>query len=364
MPELIMESGWAGPLEAPLARIAEVATGGASLRLLRGGARLAFGLPENREAARVVLGLYEPQRWKGRLLRMAGAALLATGAYRRVLPVAAGAAKPAVDWLRPLAAEGSVGFMGCNPSHGLRCVLGGMDGDGAPFVAKLGFDHGREAILREARQLRSLGSSWPGIPPVLSLDEGPDWALLRLPHLGSAAPGHMDDPGVTALLQEWLREDGGPLGDNAWASELLEHAGASGVEQDWCARMRGVVVRGALVHGDFAVWNLRRTDRGLVAIDWEWAVEDGIGGLDLAYGLRQEALLVDRLDPAAAVRHILGHARKHPASAYLTSCGWNGREEDWLRLALLHCHLVLGDDSAPLLAELGIQIGPATVLQR
>ena len=352
-----MGEGWSGDLDEALERIAGVATGRGGIHVLRGGHRLAMGLPEDPKAARVVLDFYHPQRLKGRLFRLAGLAMVNVGIHRRVLSSHHGSGEPAVEWLREAAAEGRVGFLGCNPSHGLRCVVGGIEGGpaAAPFVAKLGFDGSRAAIVREAEVLQSLDGR-PGVLKLLSIEIGEDWALMRLPHLGCRAPKDMEDPVVVDLLRKWLSEEKVLLGEISWAADLLDRAEKAGADEEWCEAMRGREVRSALVHGDFAVWNLRNLSTGPCALDWEWAVEDGVGGIDLAYGLRQEALLVRRVGAGEAVRDILGKVEGGAFGEYLDDCGWKDAREDWLKLGLWHSHLNVGQDSGEMLRKLGMNM--------
>jgi hypothetical protein len=171
----------------------------------------------------------------------------------------------------------------------------------------------------------------------------------------------MADPAVPELLHGWLGGGLECLGAIAWAGDLLCRAESAGADSSWCATMRRRELRPSLVHGDFAVWNLRLVPEGPCAIDWEWAVEDGVGGVDLAYGLRQEAVLVRRLDADGAVSYILGQARQKALGAYLAACGWEGAHEDWLILGLLHTHLNTNSDCGGMLEALGVSLGGAVV---
>ena len=207
---------WMGDLSGLLERIACVATGRRPMRIMRGGRRLAIGLPANRRAARVVLDLYHPHRFKGRLFRVLVRALLRLGVYHSILRPQAGCeVEPEVSWLRGAAESGLVGFVGGNPAHGPRCLLGGFDriDNPVPFVGKLGFDDSRAAIVREAAVLERLAGRFPGVLRPLAFDSGPDWALLRLPYLGFRAPVDMAVPEVIDLLVDWLGTDHRPLGE-------------------------------------------------------------------------------------------------------------------------------------------------------
>jgi len=355
-----MEDGWRGDLSSVLKRISRVATGNGTLRILRGGHRFAVGFPEDRRAARVVLDLYHPHRFRGDMFRIYARGVLKFRLERRLLQASVGGGgEPASEWLQEAAAEGRVGFVGSNPVHGPRCLLGGLTGgeDPIPFVGKLGFDQSREAIMREASVLARLGGRFPGVLKPLSFESGSDWALLRLPYLGFRTPKGMDDSQVIQLLVQWLGDTRKPLGEIKWARRLLEVAENAGADSAWCAAMRKRMIRTALVHGDFAVWNLRMVPTGPCAIDWEWAEENGVAGVDLAHGLRQDAVMIRKLGPGKAVRHVLAWAEKRTWSAYLDASGWSGAKKDWLRFGLLHSHFNARSDSRKMLEHLGICFG-------
>ena len=197
------EEGWAGNIDEALGRICRVSIGSGKIRVLSGGHRIALGLPDDKAAARVVLEFYQPQRLKGRLFRLVAGILVKSGLYRRVLSPTEGCLEgPEVGWLKEAAADGRVGFLGCNPSHGLRCILAGVDADGERFVGKLGFGRSRKAVVREGGVLKQLEAGGrPGILKALALDKGEDWALLRLPHLGCRGPRNMDDPAVLEVAE-------------------------------------------------------------------------------------------------------------------------------------------------------------------
>lgn len=55
-------------------------------------------------------------------------------------------------------------------------------------------------------------------------------------------------------------------------------------------------------HGDFAPWNIKRSESGLIAFDWEYGVLKGLFGLDLAFFCLQTMALVRDSDPEKAGR--------------------------------------------------------------
>ena len=120
--------------------------------------------------------------------------------------------------------------------------------------------------------------------------------------------------------------------------------------------MDNLSIRSALIHGDFAIWNLRHTPQGVQAIDWEWAELQGIAGIDLIHGLRQEAYLIRKLSPSSAISWIKEQVMKAPFSDYLKQSGWYGETDNLLRLGLLHSHYNAQNESRDLLKELSIHV--------
>ena len=350
--------GWSGDLNAVMARVGQVAIGSEGWNVLRAGARLALALPRNRRAAQVVIGLYQPHRWTGRAFQFLARILVATGLHRyypKITPPDFG--PPLVSWLQAAANAGTVGFLGANPVHGPRCILGGIDPtSGRLFVAKLGLDQSAAAVEHEHAKLELLHRKHPGVLESLGCEVGDGWALLKLPHLGENGPQRMQGVGVAELLNSWISEIREPIEENMWARNLIARIPAKGAQHGWHNSILEKCVNKALVHGDFAVWNTRMTKNGLCALDWEWAEENGIAGIDLAHGLRQECYMVHRMKPAKAVAWMLSQADLLPWKSYLNACGWGSDTKDWLRLGLLHSHFNAKNDSAELLSVLGIRL--------
>lgn len=353
---------WRDGLDVIFRRIGSVALGEGAWIVLRAGTRVALALPADRAAARVVIGMYQPHRMTGRLFRLLAHMVMATGLWRLMSKVLLlGTGEPQVAWLQQAARRGTIGFLGCNPVHGPRCIIGGVDpANGRPFVAKLGMDNSAASVVREHEVLVSLHGRYEGVLPSLGLDRGVDWALMRLPHLGEQSPLSMLDSSVPSLLRSWLGEEWISLEESDFARKLLEQVSPEQAPPGWHERMRKAKIRKALIHGDFAVWNTRYeidasgqpTER-LIALDWEWATEQGIAGVDLAHGLRQEAYLIKRMSAKESVDWMLQQATRGPWTSYLQDSGWAGEAKDWLSLGLLHSHFNAKNPSEELLAELG-----------
>lgn len=355
---------WKQDRHGLIPRIRQIACGHGDLRVVPTGNRSVLALPSDLMAANNVLELYQPQCFKEYFLK-------ALAHCRKVFPLRGTSihshdeqkSEPIVEWLRPAALAGSVGFLGCNPVHGPRCVLAGIDPETqSPLIGKLGLDRSRESIIREYQKTMSLSKCYSGIVTPLGLDQGDDWALMRLPYLGRQSPSSIGDASVESLLTSWRRDSFIELGDSSFVRDLISHVPLSCAPTNWHRDVCKLKIQESLLHGDFAVWNTRNnllsseTDGGLIALDWEWAREDGIVGIDLAHALRQECYMVHRMYPASAVRWMLQRAESRQWKEYLDHAGWSDHLMDWLRLGLLHSHFNAINPSDDLLAAVDIHV--------
>ena len=339
-------------------RIAVVATGGTELSVINAARRVALALPSNKKVADLVLDLYQPRRLTGKCFKRAAGALNMTD-FRHLSHLYSPSDKsiPAVEWLRDAAECGTIGFLGCNPAHGLRCIATGiLPETGESFIAKLGFDESAVAVRREHDTINKIRRQHKGIVDPVDRSEGDDWYMMRLPHLGNKTLTSISTKGVVELLNEWLYDHETKLSDNSWANCLIERTCVDQALRGWHGHMQRLNIRCSLMHGDFAIWNLRKTPSGVQAMDWEWAEPEGIAGIDLVHGLRQEAHLIRKLSAPASISWMKEQATQAPWSAYLKEAGWAGELDNWLRLGLLHSHYNAKNESRNLLREMGIYV--------
>jgi len=302
--------------------------GAAALRGLRRGGRLLLGLPPDREAARRVLRLYQPQRGLARLAVALLRSAVAVGQHRMILsalrltaePVAV---TPAVDGIEP----GTCGVMLGSPEHPVRRAIASYRHAGTWEVAKISFGkEGAGVLQQEARALRELQPLAAGVPCLLGLHQAGDATMLRMPYLTGRRIGPGESAAALRLLDRWIT--GLPLqaitAYPEWAAiELALSLGDAGRKA--LERLSRETLRPVVCHGDFARWNLlRRDDGSLLALDWEWGHNNGLAGIDLVHFFLQDARLVKRL----GCRRALGVTRAALATPgcrqYLHKTGWSG----------------------------------------
>lgn len=308
----------------------------AGYRMLRRDGRPLLLLPPAPAAAALTLGLYLPQTAKARVAVSALRLANRLGLLGVVLPSASPPTDDATpsDHAKPFTQAdldaGRIGVLLCNPSHGGGRFIAVRAGD-APSIVK-GAARPQAASLEQERavigRLAALGL--PGVPSVLSDGGDATSYWFEMPYFDSVDVGSVSDARAISLLESWMGgETVNPLEVEPLRS-IVASQGAQAFAPGELERLSSLRIRRAAMHGDFAPWNLRQGPDGIVAIDWEWGREDGVAGLDFGYGLLQEALLVKKLPPPAALQFAHQLAQSPAASAYLDESGWGDALDLWL----------------------------------
>ena len=153
---------WKGDLEEILPLLRRVALGDAVVRVFPLNDRVALGLPCDGDLAQEVVRLYRPMKWKARLFAklLEGGARL--GLIRFFKSKKIEVKEPEISWLKGLS---ELGFLGCNPGHGIRCVILNRGENGALKVSKVAIGGTLNPVIKEAEKLRELSVKieewWP-----------------------------------------------------------------------------------------------------------------------------------------------------------------------------------------------------------
>jgi hypothetical protein len=311
------------------------ALGGLSPRhLLSRGGHPLLALPKGGEAARRALDLYQPQRGIARkvasLLRGGSPA----GLHRILLPkksATCGLTGNSPDLLPAGTDPESIGILFGNAEHRVfRAVLSYRVGDcwevGKLAVGSLGVS----MLDREAAVMADIGAVVPEVPRLLGLERSEDARLLRMPYSRGSCLGIGDVDPVRNLLQSWTSGESPRALQTfpewqAMSIGLARHSGHDAVLE----RLSGIILRPSIRHGDFARWNLLRTNDGeMKVLDWEWGERRGMPGLDLVHYLAQDFRLVRRLPPARVITETVGVLESPYWRTLLESVGWVGHEKD------------------------------------
>ncbi|MDA7880808.1 hypothetical protein N9A94_00705 [Akkermansiaceae bacterium] len=331
-----MEFGsWKTDFDTIFPHLQRVALGRRAVNVLAIGDRIAFGLPDDGDLANEVVNMYRPMKWRARkmaslvktFVKMGGAKFLKSRSSKLELSE--------ISWLN---SDESLGFLGCNPRHGFRCVfLSSAEGQQIR-VTKLAIGSNIDPIVAEAKWLQENCGEYPGVPKFGGCETGLDWAAFWTNYISQPGPLELGGEAEIELLRSWLQPARVRIGDLCWMELLLKEMPAI-----LASSLMNEVVCEALIHGDFTSWNLRSNESGLVAIDWEWARVDGIGGLDLGHGLIMEAVFVKGLRGEDLVNEVLIKIEREEPSSYLKECGW-GNVNLWMALALQYAGKQTGLD--------------------
>ena len=328
-------SNWKQNLSAAMPALQRVALGRHAVSVVALSDRVALGLPPDKRLATEVVNLFRPMNGRARLVSRAVGFLAGAGLGSTIGKKFVGGSSCTISWLQEAKA---VGFLGCNPSHGLRCILLSRDTSENLLVTKLAIGGDIEVVSKEAEKLIRFSGDFDGIPTLISSEKGDDWAAFSMNHLRERGPLTLDEDAVMGLLQGWLIEEVVSPDSMAWLKPMLAH-----IEPKLARAISGERVHKSLFHGDFTPWNLRLNQGDLFAIDWEWSSSEGLGGLDLGHGLFMTGRLVDDLSGGALVDKILTCSSQGGVSQYLMACGWKSLPA-WLAISIIYSSTQTGLD--------------------
>ena len=306
-------------------------------------------VPRRDDPRLVVAGAGVGERWRnsslfpghsrrGRLYRAAMRSLTATGLLQRRVGCEIGQLS-LVRFLNgelPGATAASVLVGTAGPTQMITVELRNPDGRIAGYGKYAELPKAITRLLVEADTLRQLP---PGIAPLV-LRFG-DWEngklLLTTPVVGrKVGPTLPPAPAVEEYLDQLPRGGSYAIREHPMIRRLVEHTPRCAAWLDPLEGSWPTVVQ----HGDFAPWNLRHAEHGVVAFDWEYANTEGFPGFDLAYYWMQTQSLVESRRSERALEAAAG-----AVSSYLRESPAAGRAV--VKLAMLDAFLVGREDGHP-----------------
>jgi len=322
-----------------------------AMRLVRKRGRPWLLVPAEPRLAVRVLELYPAQSPRARVLR-----LVLRGALRFGLPfgskpvsVACAPAGQFVHFLSGLQPGGDLpdlGILAGNPATpGQRFLLLLFDAAGEPaMVVKVGLEaRARELIQRETQVLLAVPGKTNGVPTFRGRFESPTVCAFALDFVRGTTPAGEVPGQVAALLGAWLRRGQQiRVGQTrAWA-ELKGSAAGNPLFRVLAGKMEQRAVCAALIHGDFAPWNIKvQPDGRWIMVDWERGDLAGLPGWDWLHFVLQPAILVAH-DTTRGLLERLERLFVTPEfQSYSQAGGIAGLERELaLAYLLYHCEVV------------------------
>ncbi len=318
-----------------------------SFRAVKKHGRLLLLLPENRGAAAQCLALYPAQTRFAKLAKAALGTAIRIGVpgilSRQELCWDDAAPLPAFIRAQAGAEPFECGFLLGNPrAEGRRWIIAVLIHGRLSFVVKAGCtQRGNDLISAEIECLRSLPASAKGCPTLRGTLLGPVSALALDFVGGTSPPAAGVEDRVAEILGSWLQHGHQfSLVQTAAWQEVRRSAPADlvALAETRCTEKPFTA---AIMHGDFAPWNIRAAGDHWTVIDWERGCLLGIPGWDwFHYWIQSNALVARKTECEILAR--LEQLIVHPAfQTFATRAGIQGRERGFIFAYLLHAVFVL-----------------------
>jgi len=212
-------------------------------------------------------------------------------------------------------------------------------------VVKAGFGESATQLIRkETLFLQSAPSGLPGLPSFRASFASGQMEALALDFVEGDSPRTEDRQTIGKLLATWL-DRGKQVGIGeipAW--QILEKIHASHpLFLRLTTKLAGRSFCPALVHGDFAPWNIKVSPRDGVwkVLDWERGERTGFPGWDWFHYVIQTGILVGRRNPETLVNELEDLFHTTSFQTYAELAGIQGGEKALAAAYLFHCVEVL-----------------------
>ncbi len=305
-------------------------------------------LPRPPRLARIGLELYPAQTPRSRLVRSLAAWVLQARLPVVVKPVEVNLSPedPFVRWLasRAQVALGGIpqfAVLAGNPnSPGQRFILLLFDPTGRPVaVVKVGVTEAARKLIEQERQfLERTPTGTPAIPPLLGTFANAGLQAIAFDFLPGRSPRPADEHLLPKVLRNWLRpQQSIVLADTRFWHELSATSANHPIFKSLTVALRNQSSSSAIVHGDFAPWNVRVAPFGdWMALDWERGDLNGPPAWDWFHYVIQKGILVQRQPATSLAMAIEGLLASKEFKKYAQAAGIIGHERTLVLFYLVY----------------------------
>lgn len=290
---------------------------------------LMLALPMNTSLALATLGLYQPQKLKGRLFRFFLSVVVKCGLHRRASKISFEIGDRGLfSGLKEVTDCQKFGFLlsGADSKH--RKLIGLCEIGGQRMVVKAGCDEAIKVVTQEYEIQCNLIDQIPGVPSCqlfFKIDRGVAYVSELV--YGRSPKGSNDDAVVFSLIRQWLG-----VGKRGRVSELLDWDGLQNClnekEKEYFELLQNLEVINPTVHGDFTPWNIKiDKEGGIKVLDWEHATLAGMPGWDWLHYHVQRLKLVEGARGQVIIDHCRNLMVAPPFAEYLKEAGLEGHED-------------------------------------
>jgi hypothetical protein len=280
--------------------------------------RVLCALPADAATAMRTLELYQPQRWKGRILKWCVQQCLKRGRRFPFLKIWSSDRSDENDTKR------NIGIMVGSTGHHCERAVAVVKSDDHWEVVKLAFGADSAKILdREALMLKKLWA-YPSVPEIRDYQTSENSARLHMTWQHGVAWHSHDISQIIVLLKCWKSNQEPRSLDTfpEWAAILTGFEGFPEWQkraEEWSSYQLVPSIR----HGDLTRPNLRCSAAGSLWVhDWERGAYKGVPGLDLAHFLIQDVSFRNLISPQKVIQHVLKQLNAEPCRQWIQSIGW------------------------------------------
>ena len=311
-------------------------------KVMRNGS-LLLALPMNQALALATLGLYQPQRWKGRMMRMVMKTLVVLGLHRFLptIEVKIGGAG-LFSGLRGCASPENFGFLLGNTESEIRNLIGVYQDTDSLSVVKAGRGDSSAVIRAEYATMQQFSDRIDEAPQCRQCFEIENGAAYVVELVKGRSPrGSVDDKLVFGILMRWL--------DTGTETNVTELDCWKSLEEkldkemmDSLDKLADTQVVSPVMHGDFAPWNIKIGSGNRVKVlDWEYTEVSGMPGWDWLHYHVQRMNLVSGKSAEIIVSSCRVLMGSDPMCTYLDQAGIHGLEDELLGSYLLYSGEIL-----------------------
>lgn len=297
------------------------------VKVMRQGS-LLLALPMDRHLAKATLELYQPQKWKGKLLQKLILFLVVLGLHR-LLPKLK--IKLGNRGLFANQEKGSMtpdlGFLLSSADSVNRNLIGIVKVDGLLCVIKAGCGKIAEVVRHEYESIQLFVGENAGAPKCMGIFDIEDGVAYITEFVAGRSPRNdSDDTIILALLNRWLSNGSKKrLSGIACWQECKETLDVH-VKNEFSV-IDNLEVISPIMHGDFTPWNIKICrGKNVKVLDWEYARQCGVPGWDwLHYHIQRLSLVCE-----ASVESIMHSCQEllhsNAMQDYLIEAGMSGHE--------------------------------------
>lgn len=280
--------------------------------------RVLCALPQDHAAAMRTLELYQPQRWKGRLLKW----------FVRNTPWRNLCAPFLHTWWNGCDGDQepttNVGVMMGSSGHQCARAIAVTHHEDHWEVVKMAFGpEGGRILGHEAMMLRKLWA-YPSVPEIRDFHSNGATACLRMTLQDGQPWRDKDITRIIHLLKCWqTNQSARPLASFAEWGAIT--AGLKNFPK-WRSRAEtwsDYRFIPSIRHGDLTRPNLRRSPSGALWVhDWERGTIEGVPGLDFAHFVVQDATFRSSSTPTKIIQQTLRQLNQRACKSWIHDIGW------------------------------------------